>query len=371
MSIRRSMRSIALIACGAVAAALVAFPASAGERGPQPEITTIADGFVAPLGLAVDRRGNAYVVEAFTGNLTRVNRRGDTTTVYTATDGGLPGGVAVHDGTVLFTRFIAPGPEDPPSDTTLEVLLEPNRSRTIASLLTYEQEQNPDAGNTYGFADLSAECLAQLPEDVPQPQPYPGIIESNPYAVAVHRGAALIADAAGNSILRVTRDGRISTVAVLPPVPQTVTAQVAEDLGLPDCTVGEIYRSEPVPTDVEVGRDGDLYVTSLPGGPEGLGAGSVFRINPRTGTVRRVATGFLGAVDLAVGRDGTIYVADLFGNTISAVRHGRVRTVAEVTSPGTVEIGRHGTLYVTVNVFEGEAPGNGTLIRIRLGGRGR
>jgi len=369
MSIRRRLRSIALIACGAVAAALVALPASAGERGSQPEITTIADGFAAPLGLAVDRRGNAYVVEAFAGNLTRVDRRGDTTTLYTTTDGGLPGGVAVRGGKVLFTRSIGSG--ESPSDTTLELLAGPNRSRTIASLLTHEQEQNPDAGNTYGFADLSAECLSNLPGDAPLRPPYPGIIESNPYAVAVHRGAALVADAAGNSILRVTRGGRISTVAVLPPVPQTVTEQVAADLGLPECTVGETYRSEPVPTDVEVGPDGHLYVTSLPGVPEGLGAGSVFRINPRTGAVRRVATGFLGAVDVAVGRDGTIYVADLFGNTISSVRHGRVRTVAEVTSPGTVEIGRSGTLYATVNVFEGEGPGNGTLIRIRLAGRGR
>lgn len=70
--------------------------------------------------------------------------------------------------------------------------------------------------------------------------------------------------------------------------------------------------------------------------------------------------------DVEVGRDGTIYVADLFGNTISSVRHGKVRTVAEVTSPGAVEAGRRGTLYATTDVFAGEAPGNGTLVRITL-----
>ena len=54
----------------------------------------------------------------------------------------------------------------------------------------------------------------------------------------------------------------------------------------PACVVGEEYAFEPVPTDVEFGPDGWLYVSSLPGGPEdaSLGArGAVFRVNPWTG----------------------------------------------------------------------------------------
>lgn len=45
-------------------------------------------------------------------------------------------------------------------------------------------------------------------------------------------------------------------------------------LGLDPCFVGRTYWFEPVPTDIEVGRGGQLYVPSLLGGPEGdeLGA---------------------------------------------------------------------------------------------------
>ena len=368
MALQRT-RVLALIACTAIMTLLAVAPASAdGRQGPKTsEIETIADGFVTPLGLAIDRRGSAYVVESFVGALTKVTPRGNKTTLYTATDGGLPGGVDVSRRRVLFTKFTAPDPEQNPTDTTLEVLRRPDRSRTIASLLTYEQRRNPDARSTYGFLGLSADCRAELTAEFPPPEPYTGIIESNPYAVTSHHGAAIVADAAGNSLLRVSRSGRISTIAVFPPVPQEITAQIAEDFALPDCTVGAIYTGEAVPTDVEVGHDGNLYVSSLPGFPESAGSGSIWRVDPRRGKIKRVATGFSGAVDLAIGHDGTIYVAELFGNTVSAVRRGKVRTVADVSSPGAVEIGHDGRLYVTANVFKGEEPGNGTLIAIPIG----
>ena len=73
--------------------------------------------------------------------------------------------------------------------------------------------------------------------DLPQPQPYNGVIDSNPYAVANgHHGGYYVADAAGNDILKVKRwrwHSRIRTVAVLPPIPQEVTAEVAAEFGLP------------------------------------------------------------------------------------------------------------------------------------------
>jgi len=51
------------------------------------------------------------------------------------------------------------------------------------------------------------------------------------------------------------------TVAVLPGVPQRITPSAAIQNGLPLCTAGRIYTSEPVPTDVEVGPDGFWYVS--------------------------------------------------------------------------------------------------------------
>lgn len=373
MSRHRRMRLPVVVACATVAALLTAWPASAeGSRGSRASTTTtIADGFDGPLGLAVDKRGTAHVVESFTGALTRVSRRGKKTTVFTATDGGLPGGVAVlPNGRALFTKTTSEDPSDPEAaltDTTLEVLTGRDRSRTIASLLEYEKQRNPDSRQTYGLTGLSDACRKKLPEEDPGSRPYPGIVESNPYAVTTHRGAAVVADAAGNSILRVKPNGRISTIAVLPPVRQRITAALARELKLPKCVVGRTYRSEPVPTDVEVGPDGHLYVSSLPGAPEGLANGSVFKVNPWNGKVRRIASGFRGAVDLAVDHRGTIYVADLFGDAIKAIRHGRVRTVFEVTSPGAVEMGPHGRLYATTNVSGDDGQGSGTLVSINVG----
>jgi len=191
--------------------------------------------------------------------------------------------------------------------------------------------------------------LAKLPSEL---QPYTGIVESNPYKVAtLNPFSYAVADAAGNSIVQVSvgRDPR--TVAVLPGVPQRITPAAAVQNGLPLCTIGRIYTSEPVPTDVEVGPDGFWYVSSLPGAPELPNTGSVFRVNPNTGAVNVVARGFSGATDLAVADDGTIYVAELFGNRISSISNGVVSTVVDVFSPGAVEIGPDGTLYATTGVF--------------------
>jgi sugar lactone lactonase YvrE len=80
-------------------------------------------------------------------------------------------------------------------------------------------------------------------------------------------------------------------------------------------------------------RNGLLYVTLLPGGPEdpSLGArGAVYSVNARTGDVAFVACGFLGATGLALGPDGTIYVAELFGNRISTVSGTGAEPFAEV-----------------------------------------
>ena len=63
-------------------------------------------------------------------------------------------------------------------------------------------------------------------------------------------------------------------------------------IGLPACVTGLNYKFEPVPTDVEMGPDGWLYVSSLPGGPEdgSLGAqGRVYKVNPANGKVVEVA----------------------------------------------------------------------------------
>jgi hypothetical protein len=347
----------------------VALPANAGSK--EPRITTIAEGLAGPLGLAVGHHGKLYVAEAFGGQLTKVTRDGDTRVVFRKEGVNVLGGIEVNrHGRVVFTMSKGTAETSPPNRAFLAKLTRRGNAKRLAALSRFEVRKNPDADNLYGFVDLPGGCDVSGVEGLPQPQPYNGVIDSNPYAVANgHHGSYYVADAAGNDILKVKRwrwHSRIKTVAVLPPIPQVVTAEVAEEFGLPDCVAGLTYMSEPVPTDVEVGPHGHLYVSALPGVPELPGTGTVFKVNRWTGEVRKVTDGFSGATDLAVDRHGRIYVAELFGNRISVIKHGRVRPYVEVPSPGAVEIGPHGALYATTDVFgaDEQAPPNGKVVKI-------
>lgn len=306
----------------------------------------IISGLIGPLGLDVSANGTIYVAESFSGQLTRVLPDGTRSVLYQA-QGTSPEGVAASFGRVVITLSVAPE-QGPATDTQLVQVKPDGTSRVLASLLDYEVANNPDAGTSYGFLGLSPGCLAKLP---PLAQPYTGIVESNPYKVAtLGVSSYAVADAAGNDILKVT-NGVTSTVAVLPSIPQKLSAINAFRLELPPCAVGATYNAEPVPTDVEVGPDGNWYVSSLPGGAESPGSGSVFRINPDTGDVTLVATGFTGAVDLAISKDGTIYVAEISGNRISSIKNGVVSKVVNLFSPGALAFGPDGTLYATTGVF--------------------
>lgn len=352
-------------AAGFAAVALIAaapFPAAADD--------TVVDDLISPLGFAVGSDGTIYVAEAFVGQLTAV-RGGARQVVATAGDGSFISGVAAAGrGAVSYTASLPPEfAEGPPLDTTLNSLLPNGRTSVLGSLRDYETANNPDAGNTYGFVDADAACLAQLPPDF---QPYPGQIDSNPYKVAIDSdGSRLVADAAGNSIIRIAPNGkRIGTVAILPPIPQgPVDEDLAAEFGLPECLIGQWYHSEPVATDIEIGPDGDYFVSALPGGPELPTFGRVFRIDRSTGSVETYATGFSGATDLAVAADGTVYVAELFGFQVSRIDPGddTAGASAFVECPSAVELGRDGELLVAkAGICTDGPPQPGSIIRLDL-----
>lgn len=322
------------------------------EEGP------LIEGLEGPLGLAVGDDGTVYVAEAFAGRLTSIDRRGRATVLVDAPGQEVAGVDAKGKGTAVFVQTLfdgAPGEEAPPLDSIVARVKPNGKTSTVASTQSFEMTANPDGGATYGFVEPSADCLGQVDPFFPGGT-YPGIVESHPYAVAIAGDGYLVADAAANAIFRVSKDGVVSTAAVLPSIPQTITEATVEQLAADGLDIsaclGETFLGEPVPTDIEVGPDGAWYVSTLPGFPEQPGAGAVFRVDPATGNSVMVAGGLNGAVDIAVDRDGSIVVAELFAFQITRLSPtGDVLDSVFADSPGAVEIARDGTVYAAVGVF--------------------
>jgi hypothetical protein len=357
-------RPLSVLAATTAALVLAVTPATAhGSRDPRPPSSeTIAAGLLTPLSLAVGPKGTTFVSQNFGGMLSSVARDGTTGVVHTSAGGEEVGALSYDDGVVTFAET---GPA-----TVLKKIRVDRRgaplgtARTVADLGAYEATKNPDAKALYGFRTLPRSCAAQFPEDFPAK--YTGIVESHPYATATHRSTTYVADAAGNTILSVDRRGKVRTVAVLPAQPVKVTAEALAGLGLPACAAGYKYWFEPVPTDVEVGPSGLLYVSLLPGGPEddSLGArGSVVVVSPWSGRSRTVVDDLLSPTGIAVDRSGTIYVAQLFGGEITKTGRHHDSTFVSVPLPGALELDGKG-LLATVNVLPGEgAPPDGQLVR--------
>jgi hypothetical protein len=156
------------------------------------------------------------------------------------------------------------------------------RKQRIASLGAYEAAKNPDGGE----------------------------IDSNPYGVAaLGANKALVADAAGNSVLHVNANGRVNWVATLPDelAPTDNAKQLA---GCPDappdfafvCDLPDMIPGQAVATSVAVGPDGAWYVGELRGFPAPTGMSKVWRIEPGTrhahcGSDPRCTVAFDGFLD--------------------------------------------------------------------------
>ncbi|MDQ0924169.1 hypothetical protein QF038_002677 [Pseudarthrobacter sp. W1I19] len=356
-------------ACIAAAAlVLPAGPAAAGSSD-EPTPRTRAEGLAAPLSLAVDAEESILVTQNFAGLLSRVNDDRTTTTLYQAKEGWDVGGVEMRHGTTYFVESVGAGVGIPENlQGNLKSIDDDGDVRTIADLANYERKHNPDGDQHYGFGDdVSDECLKDWPEF--PPARYEGTVDSHPYGVAIRSGKAYVADAGANAILEVDLEsGHISTLAVLPPrrtvIPESAARPEAEGgLGVPACVAGEKYAFEPVPTDVEVGPDGWLYVTSLPGGPESpeLGArGAIFKVNRWTGETKLWVDDILTPTGLAIADNGDIYVASLFGGNIlkfSCWGDHRSEFVT-VNQPAAVEF-QDGHLYATVDALSGAPAGPG------------
>lgn len=370
MQLRRTT-TLALLGCVTVAASVLAASAPASAHGSWPPVkpgtpAVIAGGLSSPLSLAVDEKGNSYLSQNFAGLVSKVSKNGKVTTLASA-PGLETSAVSYRNGTVYYSQLAFDH-----SSAVLMALPKGGTPKQIGDIQAYEAKANPDGKTTYGFTDLPQACLDQIPADALAPGKYTGIVDTHPYASLAVRSGVYIADAGANAILKVGYNGKVTTTAVLPPAaPVTVTADLAGQAGFPSCVVGYKYRFESVPTDVELGPDGYLYVTSLPGGPEdpSLGArGVVYRVSPWSGRSKVVATGFVGTTGLAVSPKGTIYVAELFGGggsgQVSVVKHGVAKKFLTLAGPAAIEISGK-KLYVTTGAAAEEPTASLTVVPLK------
>jgi hypothetical protein len=171
-------------------------------------------------------------------------------------------------------------------------------------------------GQATTFADLSAYEAKR--------NPHPAFVDSNPFDVQdLGRGEAVVADAAGNDVLKINKHGKVKLVAVLPD--ELVSTENAKSLfgcpeGPPDiCDLPPMIPAEPVATSVAIGPDGAYYVGELKGFPGPVGESRVWRIDPnaqnaRCGQSNKCAVafdGFTSIIDMRFGPDGRLYVAQL------------------------------------------------------------
>ncbi|HEU5211463.1 MAG TPA: ScyD/ScyE family protein [Gaiellaceae bacterium] len=205
-------------------------------------------------------------------------------------------------------------------------------TRQIANIAGYEVEANPDGG----------------------------LIDSNPYGLVAQPAHRVVTDAGGNSLVDVSANGDMTTVATFPKAP------------LP----GPFGPRDAVPTGVVVGPDGAYYVSTLTGVPFIPGTASVYRVVP--GQAPTLYAWNLSALtDLAFGSDGSLYVLR-HGSPIPGVAFplagpgaiwvvppgggGTSTLVADGLPRATgLVVGADGALYVSVN---GASAGNGAVWRI-------
>jgi hypothetical protein len=351
----------ALALAGSTAGAAFAGAATTHHRAKPTTVSVVARHLAGPLSVAQAPNGTRYWTDDFAGVLYRQAPGGTPTVAYQGTKKAPAEAVSADGGVLRFStgsnnnkggKIWTLGPTGAPVQ--------------IADTYAYEKAANPDGKVKYGFLDTPKSCLNKVPKQVPAF--YKGPKESHPYSTAVANGITYVGDAGGNDVIAISPTGVVSTVAVIKPAKVKVTKSLAKEFGLPSCTLGKKYALESVPTDIEVGPDGNLYVTSLPGGPESdaLGLnGRVIRVNPTTGGTKTMVRGLLSPTGLAVAPNGDFYVAQLFKGEISKIRAGKskVRTYLQVNFPAAVEITPTGLLATVNAVPMGKKP-KGQVITI-------
>lgn len=366
------LRRLAALVSVAVAASLTtAGPLAPAASGAEPPPwTTVASGLDNPRHLTFGPKGALYVVEAGTGGSGpcigaaegqscfgtsgaisrildgRTRRVASGFPSMAAPDGSAalgPSDVRVTGQRYLLTMGLGNDPAVrrsagmPRSARKLATLLQgrlgTREKRVVADLGTYEAQNDPD-GN---------------------------IPDTDPTGMVAVRNGVVLTDSGGNDLLRVSKSGRITTLAVFP------------DRIVPFPTPADSFPMQAVPTSVVKGPDGAFYVSQLTGFPFPVGAANIYRVVPgHEPTV--YASGFTNITDLT-WHDGTLYAVQISdaglaaeeglptGSLVKVVGGAPETLVADLPAPYGVAV-RGGSAYVTTCAV---CPDGGGVVRIPVG----
>lgn len=349
----------------------VAAPAGArtSKPDPRPAVTVLTRDVEGTASNLEVRKTTVLVADGPSPGLIGKVRRDGTVKTLIETDADLSGLAVSRNGRYLAYTYLTGG--GPPYRTLTSglTIVGPGGVTVKADALAYENTHNPDRTIEYGIGPANAsQCVLDELMKVTLGIYYNGLAESRPKSVAAYGKDFILVDSAANTLLRITRSGKISTLAVLPPQPFTLTAAFAAEHALGECVVGLTFNLEAAPTDVEVGKDGDLYVTTTTWAlwNVDVGArGSVYRVNPSNGAAERLVTGLDEPTNLALS-GGRIYITEHGAGRISVVRAGKVSEYLPLPGAISIEAGAHGALYVGTD-FTG--PGSIVKIDTRRGVR--
>jgi sugar lactone lactonase YvrE len=348
---------------GLVTALGLATPSAAGAQtqGHRHKVTVIADHLSNPRGLAPAPGGGLYLAEAGRGGATCVEGGEQGTTCI-----GLTGSfdlVTKHGVKRLVTGLISgSGPGGVAAEGPVSVSRGPNG--TFYGLFGLNSHVVPPPGAIpYNLRAAALDQLGHLVKVKPYrplrdvsdvgDQDYAWTVtrtklapvsfpDSNPNAVLNSRGHRYVADAGGNLLAEVKRDG---------------TARVLAFFGVPRGSQSD----SAVPTCVARGPDGALYVGELLGGYYSPGHARIWRVVP--GHAPKVwATGLTTVQGCGFGRDGAFYATEFqvgglnegptanpAGDVVRIDRHGH-RThlgVGKLFYPSGFAAGSDGAVYVS------------------------
>jgi len=344
--LRRVTQAGLVVAVASSVGGVAGHAASAGAT----TATVVAQGLNNPRDLAFGRDGQLYVAEAGTGGASCVpgprgpacfGRTGSisrlanghvhrvvTGLVSVASPGGQgatgPDGLSLRDDGSLYTIMTLSPQQIPPGLPA--GLTEALHDQLGQLIRVTDGEYGPVAGvGAYDWA-WAARHRSLNPQ-------YP---DANPYGVLALENRIYVVDAASNTLDLVGGDGRVTVLAVFPNPPV----------------------SDAVPTCIDRGPDGALYVGELTGGGNGPGSAVVFRVVP--GQQPQVwQRGFTAITGCGFGADGSFYVTEFqtgglgaaspAGDVVRIGENGARQTLGtgQLFLPNGFLAGRDGSIYVS------------------------